>query len=110
MMATLFSVITVSDLTQLFDLTDLYDIECLAGAMGVFGVHQLFEVDGQQRETVCLTHDADGNPVIKLRHGGVITRAVAEQLNTLIGETYHKGRVAVLSCDDDAPLTPPNAP
>jgi hypothetical protein len=106
-MATLCSLFA---LTDVFEVGDVFGAECLTTAAGVFGVPQLFEVDRAQREIVSLTHDSDGNPIIKLRHGGVITNAVAEQLNALIGETYHKGRTLMLSCGDPTSSAPPKAP
>lgn len=106
-MATFCALFTLADV---LDGVDVFGTGCLAAAIGAFGVPHLFEVDTAQRDTVCLTHDSDGNPVIRLRNGGVITRAVAEQLNALIGETYHMGRAAVLTCDDGNSPAPPNAP
>jgi hypothetical protein len=78
-------------------------------AAGGFGMPRLFEVAAkEQPRTICLGEDDDGNPVIQLRPGAVITRQVVDELNALVAETYFKGRASALASEDasSSPLVP----
>jgi hypothetical protein len=76
---------------------------------GVVGVPSLFEIgeDRQTRPVSLVEHD--GLPSIALRLGSVITRQLVDELNALVGNTYHE-RSADALASADASSEPPNAP
>lgn len=76
---------------------------------GVVGVPRLFEIgeDRQSRPVSLVEHD--GLPSIALRLGSVITRQLVDELNALVGNTYHERSAEEFTCID-ASSEPPNAP